>query len=243
MQSSGPRFREPAKVRAPIRHTTGARSRGTLFAPCYSLALSSSLSFAQWLALGGVLLLALSFTSAYVQRMPISSSTLYLLLGLPGSGKTTAAQEITKLTGAVHLSSDSFRLGLFDDPQFTQDEHDALYKMLDYMCELLLKHGSSVVYDANLNRKIHRTEKYQLAKRLKADVALYWVQAPRALAKKRRLETQHEDLVPKNETPHDMFDRIADIFEAPGKDEPFTTLDGTKITAAYVGKLLGVKKA
>jgi len=82
MQSSGPRFREPAKVRAPIRHTTGARSRGTLFAPWYSLALSSSLSFAQWLALGGVLLLALSFTSAYVQRMPISSSTLYLLLGI-----------------------------------------------------------------------------------------------------------------------------------------------------------------
>lgn len=46
------------------------------------MALSSSLSFAHWLALAGALLLALSVSSAYVQRLPISSSTLYLALGL-----------------------------------------------------------------------------------------------------------------------------------------------------------------
>jgi sodium/hydrogen antiporter len=40
------------------------------------------MDFAQWLALAGALLLALSFASAYVQRLPISSSTLYLALGL-----------------------------------------------------------------------------------------------------------------------------------------------------------------
>lgn len=40
------------------------------------------MSFEQWLAFVGGLLLALSFASAYVQRLPISSSTLYLLLGL-----------------------------------------------------------------------------------------------------------------------------------------------------------------
>ncbi|MDF3069593.1 MAG: sodium/hydrogen exchanger family protein [Polyangiaceae bacterium] len=44
--------------------------------------LSTSLGFAHWLALAGVLLLLLSLSSAYVQRMPISSSSLYLGLGL-----------------------------------------------------------------------------------------------------------------------------------------------------------------
>ncbi len=40
------------------------------------------MSFAQWLALAGGLLLALSFSSAYVQRLPISSSTVYWALGI-----------------------------------------------------------------------------------------------------------------------------------------------------------------
>lgn len=40
------------------------------------------MSFAQWLALAGALLLALSVSSAHVQRLPISSSSLYLALGL-----------------------------------------------------------------------------------------------------------------------------------------------------------------
>lgn len=160
--------------------------------------------------------------------------TLYLLLGLPGSGKTTAAKQIAKLTGAVHLSSDNFRLSLFNNPTFTQDEHDALYKTLDYMCELLLTNGTSVVYDANLNRHMHRVEKYRLAKKTGAKVKLYWLQVHRDTAKARRVATQHPSLVPKHETPHDMFERIATIFEPPAKDEPFAELDGTKITTDYV---------
>lgn len=165
---------------------------------------------------------------------------LYLLLGLPGAGKTTAATEISKLTGAVHLSSDNFRLSLFETPTFSQDEHDALYKMLDYMCELLLKHGTSVVYDANLNRYKHREEKYQLAKRSQATTKLLWLMTSRELAKQRRLASQHKDLVPTTETPPALFDRIADIFEPPHKDEAYIELDGTKISSAYIAETLGL---
>lgn len=164
--------------------------------------------------------------------------TLYLLLGLPGSGKTTAANAIATLTGAVHLNSDSFRLSLFDAPTFSQAEHDSLYKMLDYMCELLLNSGTSVVYDANLNRLQHRTEKYVLAKKTGANVKLFLMGVHRDTAKKRRIDTQHPGLVPLNEDPHAMFERIAEVFEAPKKNEPYTTLDGTKITNAYVKKFL-----
>ncbi len=164
--------------------------------------------------------------------------TLYLLLGLPGAGKTTAAKIIAELTDSVHLSSDSYRLSLFDAPTFSQDEHDALYKTLDYMCELLLKTGTSVVYDANLNRHEHRAEKYTLAKRVGATVQLVWLHVPLATAKKRRIATQHHGLVPQHETPERMFDRIADIFEAPKASERHIELDGTKITAEYVAKHL-----
>ena len=168
----------------------------------------------------------------------MAKPTLYLLLGLPGSGKTTAAQQIAKQTGAVHLSSDGFRLSLFDKPTFSQDEHDSLYKMLDYMCELLLKNGTSVIYDANLNRYIHRVEKYKLAKKLGSNMKLFWLQVHRDMAKQRRLDTQNPQLVPSHESAHDLFERVADVFEPPKKDETFTALDGTKITQAYIQKML-----
>ena len=166
------------------------------------------------------------------------SPTLYLLLGLPGSGKTTAAKEISKITGAVHLSSDKFRLSLFEKPQFTQAEHDALYKMLDYMCELLLQSGTSVVYDANLNRLSHRQDKYNLAKKLFVKQELFWLKVLKETAKKRRIASQDTSLVPKHESPTDMFDRIAGVFEAPLKTETFTELDGTRITHDYMKKML-----
>ncbi len=170
----------------------------------------------------------------------MNSPTLYLLLGLPGAGKTTAAKEISKLTGAVHLSSDNVRLDLFSSPDFSKKEHDILYKSLDKMCEQLLNAGQSVIYDANLNRYIHRQEKYVLAKKVGAISRLVWIDIHRNTAKQRRIdEKRHHSLVPAHETPQAMFERIAEIFEAPQNDETYTILDGTKITADYIkSKLL-----
>ena len=103
------------------------------------------------------------------------------------------------------------------------------------MCELLLKNGTSVAYDANLNRLMHRQEKYRLAHKAGAACALLWVKVPLATAKARRLsEASHHKLVPAHETPQNMFDRIAGIFEPPKDDEPYIELDGTKINTEYV---------
>ena len=165
--------------------------------------------------------------------------TLYLLLGLPGAGKTTTAKEISKLTGAVHLSSDNIRLELFTKPCFSQAEHDALYESLDKTCEQLLRGGKNVIYDANLNRYIHRQEKYELAKRVGAATRLLWIDVSRSTAKQRRLdEKRHHSLVPTNETPQAMFERIADIFEPPKRGEAYTLLDGTRITTDYIKSIL-----
>ncbi len=165
---------------------------------------------------------------------------LYLMLGLPGAGKTTTAKAIASITNALYVGSDETRLEKWQEPSFTQEEHDSLYKHLDQIAEYALVSGKNVVYDANLNRYIHRLEKYALAKRLGVDVVLCWVKVDRDMAKKRRLETQHPMLVPANEIPHEMFERIADIFEDPKDDERYIELDGTKIAKEYVAKKLGL---
>ncbi len=165
-------------------------------------------------------------------------ATLHLLMGLPGAGKSTLASTLHAITGATVLSSDETRLKLFAQPCFSQAEHDKLYDILDHNLEHLLEAGQHAVYDANLNRRHHRTEKYILAKKYGANVRLWWVQAPKELAKQRRMSEQNHDLIPEGETSDRMFERIAAVLEAPQADEPFIKVDGTKITQDYIKLLL-----
>jgi predicted kinase len=165
--------------------------------------------------------------------------TLHLLIGLPGSGKTTLAKILQELTDSVRVSSDDYRLLLFPKPKFTQKEHDNLYAMIDHNVEHLLQAGHSVVYDANLNRRVHREEKYALARKYEANVKLWWVQTEQELSKQRRVEeSKHHHLVPRDETPGEMHDRISDLFEAPVEDELYVVVDGRNITEEIINKSL-----
>jgi len=162
------------------------------------------------------------------------------MFGNPGSGKTTAAIEIAKLTHAVHLSSDEMRLKMFVKPTFTMKEHAKLYNELDRLTEQLLKDGKDVIYDANLNRYKHRHDKYVICTKTKARSILLWVQTEKEIARRRALDTSRLRLWPENETPEHMFKRISDLIELPSPDEPYIVLDGTKITSAYIKSKLNL---
>lgn len=164
--------------------------------------------------------------------------TLHLLMGLPGSGKSTFAKLLQKQTFAIRLSSDDYRLMLFAHPTFSQKEHDNLYALLDHNVEHLLASGHDVIYDANLNRRVHRDEKYKLARRHGAKVILWWLDVPRALAKERRLSTQDERLIPEGESSENMFDRVTKIIELPDNDEHAVRVVGVDLTADKVAELV-----
>lgn len=159
-------------------------------------------------------------------------------MGYPGAGKTTAAQVIQQLTDAVHISSDKMRLEIAPKPVFSPAEHELLYRKLNQTTEELLTEGKDVVYDANLNRRQHRQEKYDICRRTGAEPVLLWVQTPKTLAKERAVNENRAHLVPQNETASEMFDRIADIIEPPTEDEKPIIIDGTKINQDYIRSLL-----
>jgi len=164
------------------------------------------------------------------------------MFGNPGSGKTTAARAIAKLTGAIHLSSDEMRLKMFAKPTFTMDEHAKLYNELDRLTEQLLKEDKDVIYDANLNRFKHRNDKYRICSRTHAKSILLWVQTNKELARNRALDISRLKLWPKAETPEHMFQRISSLIELPSTDEPYIVLDGTKITPSYIKSVLNLKQ-
>lgn len=152
----------------------------------------------------------------------MNKPTLYLMLGYPGAGKTSVAEKIALFTGAVHLNSDWFRLHMYKNPTFSQEEHDSLYGNLNYLCELILSTGKSVIYDANLNLYIHRQEKYDIAKKTNAEVKLIYVKTDVETARLRATveaekNPQHR---PYGNLEVAKFDRLVSELESPKDNEP-----------------------
>jgi predicted kinase len=84
--------------------------------------------------------------------------------------------------------------------------------------------GLSVIYDANLNKRIHREQKRQMAARRHAGYQLFWVKTPEELAFKRLSERKGNDADEVTVTP-DVFKRFKAELEQP-VDETFVEVDG-----------------
>lgn len=87
-------------------------------------------------------------------------ATLYIMVGLPGSGKSTKAKEISKETGAIISSLDSMREEIagsrknwHENPDIFNDiTSRSIANVQNAMVEWYLKNGESVIVD-NMNLK------------------------------------------------------------------------------------------
>lgn len=167
--------------------------------------------------------------------------TLYLMLGYPGAGKTTVAKLISEITGATHLWADHERAKRFAHPTFTQDENDTLYTSMNQEASQLLASGKSVVFDTAFNHFEDREKLRDIAKQNNAITLVIWVQTNRNLAEKRAIESDGND--PHRKLDHHMthqdFHRLSDKLEEPRSNEAVITIDGTKVTRAYIAEKIG----
>jgi predicted kinase len=82
---------------------------------------------------------------------------LIMMVGLPGSGKSTKAQELSKEYNAVIHSSDKIREELFGTMD-TQDGNDLVFQTLHKRVKSDLRDGKNVIYDAcNISYKRRMT--------------------------------------------------------------------------------------
>lgn len=159
-------------------------------------------------------------------------------MGYPGAGKTHIARMIAEQTGAVHISSDEFHTKVFPKLTFSELEHEIRYNALDYITELLIKNGISVIYDANLNQRKHRAEKYAICKQYGVSARLVWVATDRSLSEERATKYAADDpLRPYGNLKGETFNRIADGIELPADDEPYVKINGQNVTPEDINEL------
>lgn len=169
------------------------------------------------------------------------SAILYLMLGYPGAGKTTAARVISQLTGATHLWADAERREYFGKPTYSETENKQLYDRMNAEATDLLAAGSSVVFDTGFNKRADRDHLRALAEQAGASTQLIWVTVDPTTARERATKDAHlQNSRALGNMTADDFERLRSKLEPPQTDEPYTELDGTKIDDKYVRGRLGI---
>jgi predicted kinase len=88
---------------------------------------------------------------------------LIIVCGLPGSGKTTLAEAISKKLPAAHVSSDVTRKSMFPSPKYSEEEKAAVYGRMAEEAAELLRQKKDVVADATFYRASERQRFLTLA--------------------------------------------------------------------------------
>jgi predicted kinase len=164
---------------------------------------------------------------------------LYLMLGYPGSGKTTASKILHELTGAEHLWADHERKQRFTEPTYTHQENLKLYAELNDVADHMLAEGKSVIFDTNFNFYKDREKLRKIAAKHGARSVVVWVVSPKELARERATKDahkQHTRILGDMSVEH--FERISRNLQQPRPDEALIKLDGTKLSAETIKQAL-----
>ena len=139
-------------------------------------------------------------------------STLVLLSGLPGTGKTTFAARLASRLDARVLESDRVRRELFPKRRYTGKENAAVFATVRERAEAALERGRDVIVDATNLRERDRSGFRELAGRQEARVVAVRLTAPEGTVRK-RLSQPREGV---SEADVRVYERMR------GQDEPFT---------------------
>jgi len=149
--------------------------------------------------------------------------SLILLVGIPGSGKTTYAEKyIEENPNTVHLSSDKIRAELWGN-EATQGDNNKVFSLMQSRAIDALNNGQNVVYDAtNITRKDRSYIITLCPKFAKIECHIIW--AP--------IETCIErDAARERTVGKEVIDRMLKRFQAPYYDEG---IDEIKINRYHV---------
>lgn len=111
-----------------------------------------------------------------MSKVELAKPVLICFYGFPGSGKSYISRNLTSVIKIAHVSSDRIRSELFESPRYDAQENSIVTHLMNYMSEEFLSAGVSVIYDTNISRLAQRRKLQEMAKKLKSEYLLVWLQ-------------------------------------------------------------------
>ncbi len=116
-----------------------------------------------------------------LQVISRSMATLYLMVGLPCSGKTTLAHKLEHEQSAIRLTPDEWQIRLFGQDA-EEPEHDARHSLIEAMlwniASRVLELGTNVILDFGFWAREEREDYRSRAKQLGASSEVHYLDVP-----------------------------------------------------------------
>jgi predicted kinase len=150
-------------------------------------------------------------------------ATLHLMIGLPGSGKTTRAKELEKELGALRLTPDEWHLHLFGhdvDEEAHDERHMKVEQIMWTVAARVLALGTDVILDFGCWAREEREDFRARAHALGADFRLHYMEVSidelkrRLGARNQSVGDQHVFFIS-----DDNIRQWAALFQPPDADE------------------------
>lgn len=109
-------------------------------------------------------------------NLKLTKTTIFAMLGLPGTGKTYFARQFADQLGIAHISEDRIRFELFDRPSYSREDNQIVSSIGQYMADEFLTRNASIIYDAENHTNKSRLALSDLAKKHHAKILYIWVQ-------------------------------------------------------------------
>ena len=103
----------------------------------------------------------------------VSRQHLIVVLGLPGTGKTTFAAALANQLNAVHLNTDKIRALVGKRGKYNSDTKSVIYQLLFSKTEEALENNMHVIVDGTFSKDEWRKDLEAIA--LKTDCKLSWI--------------------------------------------------------------------
>lgn len=123
-------------------------------------------------------------------KSPLTSPTLFLLVGRPGSGKTYLARHLAKQLSIPVVSMERIRHAIIKKPSLSQAEESTVWRVGVMLAEGYLSVGASAIADMTASTADQRSELLRLAHFFRAEPLIIWQQTDRETAWQRCLDRQ-----------------------------------------------------
>ncbi len=143
---------------------------------------------------------------------------LIMVVGLPGTGKSTFSRALAERRGATHLNSDVIRAEIGLRGKYDPADKARVYAILQERTEALLRSGKTVIVDATLYRQGLRQPYHDLAR--SCGCPLRWIELQTGMAAiKDRVSRKR----PYSEADLAVYEKIKALYEP--LPEPYLILE------------------
>lgn len=165
---------------------------------------------------------------------------LYILCGLPFSGKTVFAQELSKIKGWTRVDLDDVKFSLFGhqiaDEELVQKDWDLVYQVMYKEIQDQLTKGCTVIHDTGNFTKHERDLVREIANEAGATTAVIWVNTPKSLAQERLLANRASGH--RFDVSDVDFDSAVNEMEPPDTSENFLIYDTSQSLKDWIAQNL-----